>query len=186
MNYIIVDLEATCFEKDRTKQKEIIEIGAVKLNEKVEIVDTFQSFIRPRVNPNLSLFCKNLTSITQNDVDNAQDFPDVLVKFLVWSGLDFVGDDNTYVCSWGFYDKNQFILDCNSFGMPTNWLKNHISIKHQFMESRKLSKCGMAKALNILKLPLLGTHHRGLDDAKNIANIFIKIFPELKFKQIVI
>lgn len=30
---------------------------------------------------------------------------------------------------------------------------------------------GMQKALDYLKLPLIGTHHRGVDDASNIASI---------------
>ena len=36
MNYIIFDLEATCWEHDRNRINEIIEIGAVKLNERLE------------------------------------------------------------------------------------------------------------------------------------------------------
>jgi inhibitor of KinA sporulation pathway (predicted exonuclease) len=31
----------------------------------------------------------------------------------------------------------------------------------------------MEKALNKLNIPLEGTHHRGIDDAKNIAKIFL-------------
>ncbi|WP_375377881.1 exonuclease domain-containing protein [Paenibacillus sp. MZ04-78.2] len=46
MNYIVLDLEATCWENDRTKQNEIIEIGAVKINDKLKIVDEFQTFIK--------------------------------------------------------------------------------------------------------------------------------------------
>jgi inhibitor of KinA sporulation pathway (predicted exonuclease) len=38
----------------------------------------------------------------------------------------------------------------------------------------------MEKALNILKLPLDGTHHRGIDDAKNIAKIFKTCFGQWK------
>lgn len=40
---------------------------------------------------------------------------------------------------------------------------------------------GMERALSMLELPLEGTHHRGIDDAKNIAKIFVKIFDQLKF-----
>ncbi|HWO78436.1 MAG TPA: 3'-5' exonuclease, partial [Bacillus sp. (in: firmicutes)] len=40
---------------------------------------------------------------------------------------------------------------------------------------------GMARALEMLKLPLEGTHHRGIDDARNIAKIFVRIFDKLDF-----
>jgi inhibitor of KinA sporulation pathway (predicted exonuclease) len=33
----------------------------------------------------------------------------------------------------------------------------------------------MAEALKFLGLPLDGTHHRGIDDARNIARIFIEM-----------
>ncbi|MEK3793401.1 hypothetical protein MKX42_16845 [Paenibacillus sp. FSL R7-0204] len=39
----------------------------------------------------------------------------------------------------------------------------------------------MERALTMLKLPLEGTHHRGIDDAKNIAKIFGKIFDQIIF-----
>lgn len=71
MNYIIFDLEATCWENDRTKQNEIIEIGAVKLDENLAVIGEFQTFIKPKLNPILSDFCKKLTSISQEEVDQA-------------------------------------------------------------------------------------------------------------------
>lgn len=184
MKYIIVDLEATCFLNDRSKRQEIIEIGAVMVNEKVEIEGTFQTFIQPVLNPKLSDFCRELTSITQEDVDAAPLFVTGLNRFFEWIGdKNHEGKmPNVVFCSWGFYDKTQFISDCELHGIKSDWIENHISLKHQFMENRKQKKCGMVKALRLLSLPLLGTHHRGLDDAKNIANIFIKIFPEWKFK----
>ena len=40
---------------------------------------------------------------------------------------------------------------------------------------------GMKNALEFDKLKLDGTHHRGIDDAKNIAKIFIKYFEQWEF-----
>jgi len=40
----------------------------------------------------------------------------------------------------------------------------------------------MAKALKILDLTLVGTHHRGIDDALNISKIFQSVFNEWKMK----
>ncbi|MFB0845075.1 exonuclease domain-containing protein [Paenibacillus oleatilyticus] len=177
MNYIVFDLEATCWENDRTKQNEIIEIGAVKINDKLEFVDEFQMFIKPILNPWLSDFCKKLTSITQEDVNQAEYFPQAIQQFQEW-----IGKEDYILCSWGFYDKSQLTKDCELNRLDTDWLANHISIKHQ--HGKMIGKergVGMEKALDLLKMPLEGTHHRGIDDARNIARIFVRIFDKLEF-----
>ncbi|MGV6935883.1 exonuclease domain-containing protein [Paenibacillus sp. CMM36] len=177
MNYIIFDLEATCWENDRSKQNEIIEIGAVKVNDKLDIVGEFQTFIKPRMNPQLSDFCKNLTSISQKDIDTATYFPQAIYKFQEW-----IGREPYYLCSWGFYDKSQLKKDCELHKIRTEWIRNHISIKHQHGKLIGNDRgVGMERALKMLNLPLEGTHHRGIDDAKNISRIFVKIFDQLKF-----
>lgn len=133
MEYIILDLEATCWEGDRTKRNEIIEIGAVRVIDG-KITDEFQRFIKPHLNPTLSDFCKQLTSIKQEDVDNAESFPIVISYFLDWIKED------CYLCSWGFYDKKQFTSDCDLHKIPTGWLRNHISLKHQHGDMKRLRK----------------------------------------------
>ena len=176
--YIIFDLEATCWEDKNIKPNEIIEVGAVALNEKLEIIDTFDMFIKPIVKPTLSDFCKELTHINQSDVDNAKSFKEVINAFEKWCGSD------VKLCSWGFYDKNQIINESklkNYNGNISNMLKYHISIKHQFGDIKGIKPCGTQKALKMLGLNFNGTQHRAIDDAKNITKIFIQIFNDLKF-----
>ncbi|MNS30715.1 sporulation inhibitor KapD [compost metagenome] len=211
MNYIIFDLEATCGWIGEDRQSEIIEIGAVKLSEKLEVIDEFQSFVRPVINPELTEFCTKLTSITQADVDSAYDFSVVATAFELWcsevpvdgGGMEFT---DFWLCSWGFYDKKQLKQDCEHWSMDTAWINKHISIKHQhgamlskemypaylrqgYTETKAKQMCkalnrgvGMKTALEDLGIPLEGTHHRGIDDARNISKIFVKIFDQLKFK----
>lgn len=177
MNYIILDLEATCWENDRTKQNEIIEIGAVKINGKLAVIDEFQTFVKPTLNPWLSEFCKKLTSISQDDVNAAPYFPEAIQRFQDW-----IGEEPFFLCSWGFYDKTQLKKDCELHQLSAAWLKNHISLKHQHGKLIGIEKgVGMARALQMLKLPLEGTHHRGMDDARNIAKIFVKLHDKLEF-----
>lgn len=189
MNYIIFDLEATCVENDRSFQNEVIEIGAVKLNEKLELIGEFDEFVKPKLNPILSDFCKNLTTINQELVDTAESFPDVLSNFKEWvmgeDGEDYV------LCSWGFYDKYQLMKDAalypdwseyeNGYSIDTEWLEKHISLKHQFAKFMNIKPCGMVKAARIANIQLIGTHHRGIDDARNIAKIFEKYFDKWDF-----
>lgn len=169
MNYIVLDLEATCKEDKSNFKNEIIEIGAVKLNADFEVVGTYSKFVRPVLNPKLTDFCKELTTIEQNDVDAAQTFPTVIKDFKDWVG---VGKEDYMLCSWGFYDKKQFQEDCRLHKLSDSWTNKHISLKHQFAEIMGVKPCGMSKALRILNIKLDGTHHRGIDDAKNISKIF--------------
>lgn len=175
MNYIILDLEATCWE-DRAlnNTSEIIEIGAVKVNAHQEIVSEFCQFIRPKVHPVLSEFCKELTTITQAEIDNADDFPQVQQSFLDWIKEDA---DEYVLGSWGFYDQKQLTKDCLLHNLKTDWLSPHISIKHQHAKIIGAKRpMGMAGALKREELDLVGTHHRGIDDARNITRIFLKYF----------
>ena len=187
MNYIIFDLEATCVQSHystpnqsgrmrmmpaaKVFQNEIIEIGAIKVNDEAKIVDEFSMFIKPIINPELSAFCKQFTTITQEDVDKAVGFSSVLHEFREWIGNDYI------LCSWGLYDKNQLKKDCELHNLETGWMDNHISLKHQHGNKVIQRKpVGMERALKQAGLKLQGTHHRGIDDARNIAQIFIRYF----------
>ena len=61
--FILYDLEATCWRTSRPKRVEIIEVGAVKVNEKLEIVSEFCAFVRPLMHPVISKFCTSLTCV---------------------------------------------------------------------------------------------------------------------------
>jgi inhibitor of KinA sporulation pathway (predicted exonuclease) len=73
----------------------------------------------------------------------------------------------------------QFEHDCRLHGLETDWLKNHISLKHQYAEIKGLRRAiGMKNALMEEGILLSGTHHRGIDDARNITQIFLKYIPD--------
>lgn len=180
MKYIILDLEATCWEnKDMKKTNEIIEIGALCISEDRKIESEFCAFVKPILNSGLSDFCKKLTTITQRDVDDAEAFDKVITKFRDW-----IGKEEYVLCSWGFYDRKQLTQDCKLHKIDTGWLSKHISIKHQYAEIKGLTKpMGMGSALHTEGLELTGTHHRGIDDARNIAKIFLKHFEKWKINE---
>ncbi|MBK1986275.1 exonuclease domain-containing protein [Sphaerospermopsis aphanizomenoides BCCUSP55] len=170
--FLIIDLEATCCDKGTfpRHEMEIIEIGAVMLNRQTwEIDSEFQQFIKPVRNPHLTEFCTNLTSITQEQVDAAPHFPEVMSKLTVW----MTSFPNYIFCSWGNYDKSQFLQDCKFHHVPYPFGSEHRNIKKEFSEYLGVAhKFGMAQALEKLGMELQGTHHRGIDDARNIAAIY--------------
>ena len=178
MRYVIVDLEATCWENIRNPDRmEIIEIGAVLLESAHgPVVDTFSQFVRPVVEQQLSDFCTRLTSIVQQDVDNADTFLTVFHEFLAW-----IGTAPFILCSWGGYDLNQFRTDCrrHNIALPASFGR-HVNLKKEFARMFNVKSCGMAKALQHVGIALEGIHHRGIDDARNIAKLAMRILPRLE------
>ncbi len=173
--YLIIDLEATCWEyRSRKSESEIIEIGAVLLDSGYKILGEFQTFIMPIKNPILSEFCKELTSIKQEDINNAEIFPIALKEFIgkveETAGCNI---KNIVFCSWGYYDEKQLIQDCQLHNIEYPFLR-HRSLKHEFAERKGMKPRGMKKTLQFCGIELEGTHHRGIDDARNIAKIFIQ------------
>ena len=167
--HIVIDLEATCqAEGNSLESMEIIEIGAVKLNEGFTIIDEFDSFVRPEINPVLTNFCKNLTHISQEDIAEAESFHKVFSFFINW-----ICDPNPVVITWGAYDIKHLELECKRHGLqlPQYFTENHINLKKVFAKHHKIKRCGMKTALQIAGIPLEGQLHRGIDDAKNIAKI---------------
>ena len=107
------------------------------------------------------------------DIDMADTYDIVIERFKKW-----IDEEEPFVlCSWGFYDKRQFEKDCKLHKLEKNWLSNHISLKHQYAELTNLRKpIGMNEALRREGFKLDGTHHRGIDDARNIEKIFNSYF----------
>jgi len=74
MDYVVVDLEATCWEGSSVENMEVIEIGAVSLDgEILQPISDFQQLVRPTTNPVLTDYCKDLTGIEQQQIDSAPD-----------------------------------------------------------------------------------------------------------------
>lgn len=158
---LIVDLKGTCT-RDGGITTETIEIGAARIDG--ANVEYWSSFVRPIINPRLSDFCKTLTTIQQADVDTARKFPEAFSAFCRWA--------NTHrFYSWGTYDRDQLRLDCETH-LIQNPFTNHIDLSRVF-KIMAGHKCGHRRAMKHLGLIPDGTHHRGIDDVKNIARIAI-------------
>ncbi len=181
MRYIVVDLEATCWENVRDPDRmETIEIGAIELpTAEAPPGREFGRFVRPVVEPQLSTFCMRLTTIGQEDVDQAECFAVVFPEFMDW-----IGTEPFVLCSWGEYDRNQFRTDCRRHGiaMPESF-ERHLNLKKAFAHHFGFKVSGMKRALERAKLPMEGTHHRGIDDARNIARLAGLFLPQWEANQ---
>jgi inhibitor of KinA sporulation pathway (predicted exonuclease) len=174
-----VDLEATCDEIGDSEsprphlvvrdQMETIEIGLVVIDlETFEVVDEFQRFVRPQVNPMLTDFCKKLTSIRQADVDVAGTYVEVGQELAAF----IARYPNAAWASWGDYDARQLERDAGFAASPSlleglphfNARKWHAGLYDNRPKSLK-------QTVESLGLVWRGAYHRGIDDARNLASI---------------
>jgi len=172
---LVVDLEATCWARGEHVQErmETIEIGAL-------LVDPgggtprreFQCFVRPSRHARLSDFCIQLTSIQQSDVDRAPTFAPAFAAFLEWLGEP----REVRFASWGDYDRRQLLRDCDAAGIVNPLAEDTLNLKHICCPMIGMKPGGMAQALARAGLALDGTHHRALDDARNILRLAERAF----------
>lgn len=169
--YCVVDVEATCSADNSIprNEMEIIEIGAVMVDAiTLDAVDEFQRFVQPQRHPQLTQFCIELTSIRQIEVDFAWGFPRVIDDLKQWLRAF---PDNLF-CSWGDYDRIQFERDCRYHNVAYPFGRSHLNLKKAYATRQRLKRpIGMARAVRQAGLRLSGIHHRGIDDARNIAKL---------------
>lgn len=169
---LVVDLEATCSDDGSidVEHMETIEIGACWVEPDGTLLERFQSFVRPVVNPRLTSFCTNLTGIQQEDVDEAPLFSTAAAAFSQFVERHKVA--SSIWMSWGTYDHKQLVRDSARHGVNHPIMIPHQNAKRMFAKAQRIGKeVGMAKACALAGLSLEGTHHRALDDALNVARL---------------
>lgn len=173
--YLIVDLEATCSDDGTVPrhEMEIIEIGAVMQSSRTfEFESEFQTFVHPVRHAELTDFCTELTGITQSDVAGTPAFPEALEAMKEW----MCAFEDSIFCSWGDYDRNQFLQDCDYHQVAYPFKSGHVNIKAKFsLLLGRRKKLGIADAVRHLGMHFEGSHHRGLDDVRNIGRIVRRV-----------
>ena len=166
---LVVDIEATCWNGKipAGQESEIIEIGISSLDIATGQPLEKDSILVKPTRSTVSNFCTQLTTLTQEQVNQGITFDEacrILKK-------KYRASERVWA-SYGEYDRNQFTKQCQSFGLKYPFGPRHINVKNLLAIMYALPKeVGMSRALEILNLPLEGTHHRGGDDAWNIAKI---------------
>ncbi len=167
---VVLDLEATCDEPRPRWHGEIIEVGVCLLDiRNLEISNQRGILVRP-VNTPVTPFCTSLTTLTPELV---QKEGVTLLEAMRILKDDYKIDQRCWA-SWGDYDRKQLVGECSSKGLVF-WGENstHFNIKQILaLEYGWRSGEGLDRALERFGMTLDGTHHRGVDDANNIARIY--------------
>jgi 3'-5' exoribonuclease 1 len=165
---VVIDVEATCWKRGVfSRKKETIEIGAVLvlLDRAHSSWPEFQTFVRPLRLPRLSSFCRELTGITQENVDAAPTFPEALRLFLEWAQPL----ERVVLASWSRYDVWQLDLDLEAHGLP--------KLAFPFLDVKKLAaRVAGSKSLDETARELAPDggnlpRHRAIPDARRTAGI---------------
>lgn len=185
---LCVDLEATCDDfplglspceqelyelQVKRDEMETIEVGAVllDLHNGCVVIDEFSRFVRPILHPRLTMFCQELTTISQSDIDQAEGYAEVAAQLQKLLG-PYKQDGGVQWCSWGDYDRKQLQADAERLGCPAMLdPDSHTSLKRWHWKLYACRGMGLRPAAESLGLEWQGTYHRGIDDARNLAAI---------------
>ena len=189
MYHIFVDFEmnhiAPIYEEERTYSKmEIIEIGAVKLNDHYQEIDSFQSYVKPEYNDRIEKQCTKVTGITMETVADAPPLEPVLRNFVNWCGTG-----ELMVYAWSDSDLKQLKRELNLKEIEcreVHRLCDHWEdFQRTFCDLLGIHKrVALKHAVNAIQSEFDGAEHDALWDARNTAKIFALSKNEAKFQRI--
>ncbi len=177
-NYLIIlDFEANCLEDKQIYPQEIIEFPCIVYDVQNDIINRnmdFSYFINPDIP--ITEFCTNLTSITQEMVNNKPKLNEILDLHKKWM-IDNNLLNNSLFVTCGDWDlKTALPNHCKYMNIEySNYFKEWCNIKKLFSSFYGIKSYGMKTMLDKLNISLEGTHHRGIDDCYNIAKIAQKM-----------
>lgn len=171
MNLIVFDLEWNIGYQPKTflyhgteltLRGEIIQIGAVRINARGDVLDTFEVNLRPRIFRKLQHHIAKVTGLSQGDLDAGLPMKEGLQKFLDWAGLD------AELAEWGLDDVP--VLKQNLFlaGLDENWPDRWYDLQRIFLQAypRKEGEgLTLESVVDRLGIPKEEPFHNALDDA---------------------
>ena len=171
MNYIVIDLEwnQKIHRGSMHAIGEIIEIGAVKMNESLEITDELNLVVKPSIYPNLHPHVEKIVHLDSEALSHGVLFEEAAQKL-----LDFCGEDYCFL-SWGDEDAQILMQNFAYYGMPLAPAARHYDMQRIFcqqLEEEKQSQRALSwcvEKLGIEEQP--GEYHSALTDARYAAQI---------------
>ena len=145
-----------------TLRGEIIQIGAVRINARGDVLDTFEVNLRPRIFRKLQHHIAKVTGLSQGDLDAGLPMKEGLQKFLDWAGPD------AELAEWGLDDVP--VLKQNLFlaGLDENWPDRWYDLQRIFLQAypRKEGEgLTLESVVDRLGIPKEEPFHNALDDA---------------------
>ncbi|MEL6109977.1 MAG: 3'-5' exonuclease [Planctomycetota bacterium] len=175
---LVVDLESTCWSGDPPpgQSSEIIEIGICPVDVNTMTRIEKRSILVKPVRSEISAFCTELTTLAPKAFLDAGSLADAL-RILK---KQYASKDRLWA-SWGDYDRRQFERVCKDQKVGYPFGPSHLNVKSLFAAACGSNhEMGLDEAYKRLGLTMEGTHHRGDDDAWNIANILCRLLKVMR------
>ena len=188
MEYVVVDLEMCRIPDTHANQSlrghlEIMQIGAVLLNEKYHEISTFSVFVRP-VLARVDDFIEKLTGIRERDLKDAPSLKEAIEMMSGW-----IGERQVTFLAWSKSDYTQFKKEFNAKGIngpfalrlldKKNWRDIQKEFKKHFSLSRDYS---LSDAMALMRIEFEGQAHNGLVDAINTGRLACKLVNEPSYE----
>ena len=178
MDYIVFDLEWNQSNTGREPEIEdlpfeIIEIGAVKLNNEMKFISEFSQLVKPKVYQELHYITRKLIHIQMEELQCGKPFPLVMDEFLEWCGKDSI------FCTWGPLDLVELQRNMRFYGMeplsdkPFKFLdvQKLFSLAYEDGKTRR----NLEYAIDFLKIDKDIPFHRAFSDAYYTGKVLEKI-----------
>ncbi|MDE7331404.1 MAG: exonuclease domain-containing protein [Lachnospiraceae bacterium] len=182
MNYIVLDLEwnqGNTGQEPEVKEMpfEVIDIGAVKLNENRNITDKYNQLVKPVVYHQMNRITSDLVHLHMEDLQSGRPFVEVMNEFLTWCGEDYL------FCTWGPLDLFELQRNMHYFHMeplsrkPVRFLdvQKLFSIAYEDKKSRR----SLEYAIDFLQIEKDIPFHRAFSDAYYTARILEQMEEEV-------
>ena len=174
MSYIVLDLEWNQGGNGETQMSgvlpfEIVEIGAIKLNEDLEMISEYNELIKPQVYHEMHYVTSKLIHLQMEQLEKGRPFPEVMEEFRIWCGKDYI------FCTWGPLDLIELQRNIRYYKMeplsdkPFRFLdvQKLFSIAYEDRKSRR----SLEYTIDYLKIEKDIPFHRAFSDAYYTAKV---------------
>lgn len=194
MKLIFVDFEMNPISKERRQIRkicpgEIIEIGAVKLDEQAQEISSFKEYVLPKYATEMDETCQELTGITMDMLRQADTFVPAFRRFLDW--CNETGENDYEMYAWSENDWRQLhnemrLKKINTQSDRVAWMMGHWQNFQQIY-------CNLLGLDNVISLdkaiettgePFDGQMHDALWDARNTAKLYMLSKKKEEFRKV--
>ena len=163
---------------------EIVEIGAVKLDEDYRQVGKYSAYVKPQ-HFEVSPSCTRVTGIREEDVAGAKELPEALEDFLAW-----IGEGPTRTYAWSDSDQKQLFQECEAKGLwpdgPPKPFRRWMDFQRIYTRLLGLSsrnRISLKNAIGGIEVNFAGSQHSAADDAENSAVLLSLVHDKEAFEE---
>ena len=178
MNYVVFDLEWNQSPNGKQYSNpqmpfEIIEIGAVRLNDDFEVTDTFHRIIRPTVYHWIHNSIRDLIHVNYRDLKSGVPFTEAVMDFLDWCDYEYI------FCTWGNQDVMELQRNMKYYGMlhllPAPVIYSNVQALFGLQFEGEETCRSLEHATEFLNIDKEMDFHRAINDAMFTAKILSHI-----------